>query len=167
MSCWSVLSVTLVYCDQTVGWIKTKLGKQVGLGPGNIVLNRDRSPPPPKGHSPQFSANTCCGQIAGWIKMALGMEVGLGPGYIVLDGTQLPCPKRGQSPPIFGPFLLWQNGCVYQDTTWYGGRPRPMRHCVRWGPCSPCPKGAQPLLFLAMSAVAKRLNGLRCHLVWR
>jgi len=99
MSCWSVLSVTLVYCDQTVGWIKMKLGKQVGLGPGNIVLNRDRSPPPPKGHSPQFSANTCCGQIAGWIKMALGMEVGLGPGYIVLDGTQLPCPKRGQSPP--------------------------------------------------------------------
>jgi len=24
-----------------------------------------------------------------------------------------------------------------QDATWYGGRPRPRRHCVRWGPSSP------------------------------
>jgi len=30
----SVLSVTLVYCDQMVAWIKMKLGMQVGLGPG-------------------------------------------------------------------------------------------------------------------------------------
>jgi len=29
-----------------------------------------------------------------------------------------------------------------QDATWYGGRPHPMRHCVRWGPTSPSPKGA-------------------------
>jgi len=28
-----------------------------------------------------------------------------------------------------------------QDTTWYGGRPRPRRHCVRWGPSSPPRKG--------------------------
>ena len=39
-------------------------------------------------------------------------------------GTQLPSPKRGQSPPIFGPFMLWRNGWMHQDTTWYGGRPR-------------------------------------------
>ena len=32
------LSVTLVYCGQTVGWIKMKLGVQVGLGPGHIVI---------------------------------------------------------------------------------------------------------------------------------
>jgi len=29
-----------------------KLGMQVGLGPGHIVLDRDPAPPPPKGHSP-------------------------------------------------------------------------------------------------------------------
>jgi len=45
------LSVTLVYCGQTVGWIKMKLGVQVGLGPGHIVLDGDPAPPPPKGHS--------------------------------------------------------------------------------------------------------------------
>jgi len=50
-----ILSVTLVYYGQTVGWIKMKLGTQVGLSPGHIVLDRDPPPPPPKGHSPQFS----------------------------------------------------------------------------------------------------------------
>ena len=29
----------VVYCGQTVGWIKVKLGMQVGLGPAHIVLN--------------------------------------------------------------------------------------------------------------------------------
>ena len=28
------LSVTFVHCGHTVGWIKMKLGVQVGLGPG-------------------------------------------------------------------------------------------------------------------------------------
>jgi len=50
----SVLSVTLVYCGQTVGRIKMKLGLQVGLGPGHIVLDGDRPPPPKKGAHPQF-----------------------------------------------------------------------------------------------------------------
>jgi len=38
LSC-AVLSVTLVYCGQTVGWIQIKLGMEVGLGPGDIVRN--------------------------------------------------------------------------------------------------------------------------------
>jgi len=33
--------VTLVYCGQTVGWIKIKLGRHVGLGPDHIVLDGD------------------------------------------------------------------------------------------------------------------------------
>jgi len=41
----SVLSVTLVYCGQKVGWIKMKLGMLVGLGHGHIVLDGDPSPP--------------------------------------------------------------------------------------------------------------------------
>jgi len=66
------LSVTLVYCGQTVGWIKMKLGMEIGLGPGHTVLDGDPAPPPTKrGHSPQFSAHVCCGQMAGWIKMSL------------------------------------------------------------------------------------------------
>jgi len=40
-----------------------------------------------------------------------------------------------------GPYLLWPNGCMDRDATWYGGRPRPRRLCVRCGPRSPPPEG--------------------------
>jgi len=75
-----VLSVMLVYCGQTFGWSKMKLGMQVGLGP-------------------QFSAHICCSQMAGWIKTPLGMEVCVSPGYFVLDEDPAPLQKRGRSPP--------------------------------------------------------------------
>ena len=69
-----------------------KLRVQVGLGPGYIVLDEDPAPPPPKGHSPQFSAHICCGQMAGWIKMPFGMEVGLSAGDFVLAGDTASLP---------------------------------------------------------------------------
>jgi len=43
LSC-PVLSVTLVYCGQTVGWIKVPRGMEVGLGPGHIVLDGTQLP---------------------------------------------------------------------------------------------------------------------------
>jgi len=55
-------------------------------------------------------------------------------------GSQPPFPQRGLSPsPIFGPFLLWPNGWMHQDATWYGDRPQPRGLWVRCGP-SPPPK---------------------------
>jgi len=39
-----------------------KLGTQVGLGPGHIVLDGDPAPRPRKVYSPQFSAHVYCGQ---------------------------------------------------------------------------------------------------------
>ena len=36
-----------VYCGQTAGWIKMPLVTEVGLGPGDIVLDGDPAPPPP------------------------------------------------------------------------------------------------------------------------
>jgi len=106
--CLSCLSVTFVHCSQTVGRIKMKLGTQVGLGPGHIVLDGDPAPPCPKWHSyPQFLAHICCGQMAAWIKMSLGMELGLGPGNFVLDGDPAPpSPKGGRSPPNFRPMFI-------------------------------------------------------------
>jgi len=147
------------------------LGTEVGLGPDDIVLDRDPATPIKKGQSPlpnfqpmsivakrldgsrwhlawhgigprprphcarwglsslpkkgqslQFSAHFYRGQTDGWIQMPLGMEVGLGPDGIVLDGDR--GPKKGIAPsPIVGSCLLWLNGCMYQDTTWYEGRP--------------------------------------------
>jgi len=65
----------------------------------------------------------------------------------LLDGDPALLPKKGRSSPIFGPRLLWPNGCMDQDATWYAGRPRFTRRCVRWGPSCPSPKGAQPAIF--------------------
>jgi len=61
--------------------------------------------------------------------MPLRMAIGLDPGHVVLDGDPAP-PKLGTQPPIFGPCLLWRNGWMDQDATWYRGRPGPRRHCV-------------------------------------
>ena len=91
------------------------LGMEVGLGPGDFVLDwgiplalsKKGAEPPP-----QFSAHFYCGQTAGCIKMPLGVDVGLGPGDFVLDGDPVLPPQKGGGalPQIFGPCLLWPNG---------------------------------------------------------
>jgi len=105
--------------------------------------------PPRKGTAaPHFPVHACCRQTAGWIKMILGMEVDVGSGNTVIDGDPASLPKKGQSLPNFRPILLWPNGWMHQDATWYGGRPQPRRLCVRWGPSPPLhKKGRSPPVF--------------------
>jgi len=50
-----------VCCIEMAGLIKMPLGTEVGLGPGDIVLDRDPAPAI-KEHSPHFSAHVYCGQ---------------------------------------------------------------------------------------------------------
>jgi len=61
---------------------------EIGLRPGDFVLDGDPVTLPQKGAEPppQFSAHFYCDQTAGCIKVSLGMEVGLSPGDFVLDG---------------------------------------------------------------------------------
>jgi len=85
-----------------------KLGIEVGLGPGHIVLDGD-SAPAEMGTASYFSAHILCGQTAAWIKMPLVTEVGLGPGDFVSDGD--PCsspspPKKGGTVPNFWPMSI-------------------------------------------------------------
>jgi len=63
--------------------------------------------------------------------MSLGMEEDLVPGDFVFDGDPAPLEKRHKPHQIFGPCLLWPNGWMDQDATWYGGKPRPRRRRVR------------------------------------
>ena len=65
-----------------------KLGMQVGLGPGHIVLDGAPGPSPQKGGGapPPNFGYICCGQTAVCIRIPLGTEVGLSLGNIVLDG---------------------------------------------------------------------------------
>ena len=74
------------------------------------------------------------------MKLVLGMEVDLSPGDFVLDEDPVNFPqKRADPSPIFGPFLLWPNGCMHQDATWYVGRPQP-GDLVLDGDAAPPPK---------------------------
>jgi len=78
------------------GRMKLVPGMQVGLSPGDFVLEMGPRHLPPKGAKPppQFLAHFYCGQTAECIKMPLGMELGLGPGDFVLDGDPAPSPER-------------------------------------------------------------------------
>jgi len=111
--CLVCLSVTLVHCGQTVGWIKIPLGMEVGLGPGQIVLDGD--PALQGAQQPHFSTHVYCSQTAGWINMQLGAEVDLGPRDIVLDGDPAPTTvkgththpmERGTAAPTFWPMSI-------------------------------------------------------------
>ena len=99
-----------ICCGQMAGWIKMPLGTEVGLGPGDFVLDGDPTAPTQKGGGapPQFLAHVHCGQTAGCFKMALGKEVGLGPGHTVLDGDPGHLPKKGAEPPRqFSAHFYW------------------------------------------------------------
>ena len=116
------------------------LGTEVGLSPGDFVLDGDPAPSPKKEQRPPFLAHRYCRQSAAWTKL-----LGLSANDIVLHGDRAPSPKtiRAQ-PPIYRPCLLWPNGCMYQDTTWYRATPQPRLHCVRLEPSSPPLKGHSP-----------------------
>jgi len=97
--CPNCLSVTLVYCGKTVGWIKVKLGMQVGLGPGRIVSDGDQAPPPQKGAQQPSLFGPCLLWPNGWMDQdATLCEGSLDPGHIVLDGNSAPPLQKGHIP---------------------------------------------------------------------
>jgi len=125
-----------VYCGQTAGWIKMALAIEVGLSPGDFVLDGDQLLlKKRKGSSPsEIFGPFLLWPMAKCIKVPLGMEIGLSPGDFVLDGEPAPSPKQGPSSPIFSSCLLRSNGWMDQEFkmplgTWYGGRPHPRRLC--------------------------------------
>ena len=68
------------------------LGIEVGLGPGDFVLDGDPAPPPQKGGrapSPIVMPVSIVAKrldASAYVKMPLDVEVGLSPGDFVLDG---------------------------------------------------------------------------------
>jgi len=163
-----------VYCGQTAEWIKMPLGTAVGLGPDNIVLDVYPAPLSKRGWSPSPIFGGCLLWRNGWMDQdgTWHMEVGLGPFPSPAQPRRL-CvrcgsisPKKAQ-PPIFGPCLLWRNGCMYQNTTWYVGRPQPSDIVLDGDPAPPRLKRHVPPNFRRMSVVDKWLDGLRCRLIWR
>ena len=69
------------------------------------------------------------------------MEVGFRPGHIVIDGDPAPLPQK-----LFGPCLLWPNGWMDQDATWYGDRLGPSDFVLDGDQAPLLKKGAKPLI---------------------
>ena len=108
--CAVCLSVTFVYCGQTVAWIKMKLGIDVGLGPTTLSQIGTQLPLP-RGTAPNFRPDGP--KIGGkrWLDQdAIWYGCTLRPRqHCVTWGPSSPFPK-GVQPPIFGLCLLWPNG---------------------------------------------------------
>ena len=68
------MSVTLVYCGQTVGWIKMKLDTEVCLGRDHIVLD-GHLPLPPQKKRGKAAPNFRPMSVVGPKGMPLGTEV--------------------------------------------------------------------------------------------
>jgi len=99
--------------------------------------------------------------------MPLGTEVGLGPDDIALDGDPAPPIKTAQPPPPVSAHLYCGRAAVCIRIPLGAEVGLSIGDVVLDGyPVPTSPKGAQPLNFRSMSIVAKRLDGLRCHLVW-
>jgi len=92
-----------ISCGQMAAWTKMSLGMELGLGPGDFVLEGDPAPPPKRGGAepPPPVFGPCLLWPNGWIwmQLVLGMVVGLSPGDFVLDGDPAPFLKRGRSSP--------------------------------------------------------------------
>jgi len=117
----SLCPVTLVYCGQTVGWIKMPLGMEVGLFPCDIVLDGAQLPPR-KGaqQSSHFSAHVYCGQTAGYQDATWYGDRRRPKSHCVRWGPTTPPQKGAQHPPLLrfmdcvrinrGSCLFWRNG---------------------------------------------------------
>ena len=113
------LSVSLVYCGQTVRWMKMKLGTEVGLDPGH---NRIRLGPncPLKEAQPHIFG-PCLLWPNNWMDQDGTWQGGRPqPRRLCVRCRPSPPPsQKGAKPtsPIFGPFPLWPNGWMHQDAT--------------------------------------------------
>ena len=157
----------LLWPNRGMDQLKMTLGMAVGLGPGHIVLDVDPPPLPQKGPSvSQFSAHVYCGQN-GWMDQdATWYGHRLRPRQHSLRWRPS-SPQKGGTSPNFRPMSLVAKRLYLSGVLVRKYRPQPRQHCVGWGPSSPSPKVAHHFNFRPMSVVAKWLDGLICHLVWR
>jgi len=76
--------------------------------------------------------------------MPLGMGVCLSLGVFGGDPAT-PRRKGTHTHPIFSPCLLWPNGWMDEDATWYGSRLRPRPQCIKRDPSYPRKGHSSPL----------------------
>jgi len=127
-------------------WIKMPLGTEVGLGQGYIVLDGGPAPPINGVQQPPLFG-PCLLWPNGWMDQDATwhggrpqprphcVRWGLGP--LLWKGHHSPPPPTFRLMSIVAKRLDGSGG----RPQWHGGRPRPRRRCLRWGPSSPHGKG--------------------------
>jgi len=99
----------MVHCGRRVGWIKTKLSTEVGLGPGYIVLECNQLPLPKRAQPPIFGP--CLLWVNGWRYQDATWYWGrLRPRPDCVRWGSNPPERDTAASPLFGPCLLWSNG---------------------------------------------------------
>ena len=116
------------------------LAMEVGLRPGDFVLDGDPAPLSKKEAEPGAEPpilGSCLSWPNGWMDQDGTWHRGRpwSSSHCATWGHSSLL-KKGAEPPIFGPFLLSPNGCMNQDGTWHRGGPWSKPHCARWGPNS-------------------------------
>jgi len=98
---------------------------EVGLCADDFVLDGNPDPPPPKwGRAPNFRPMSIMAKRLDGSRWHLAWRL-----------ASVKALERGIAP-LFGQCLLWPNGWMDQDATWYEGRPQPRPHCVNLGPAA-------------------------------
>jgi len=98
--------------------------------------------------------------------MARATAVGLRPNDIVLHGDPALPPKRGHSPQFSAHVYCGQTAARIRIPLGTEVNHSLGDIVLDTNPAPPALKGQSPPNFRPMSVVAKRLDGLRCHLVW-
>jgi len=97
---------------------------EVGLSPGDFVLDGDPATYPKRGGAPpNFRPTPIVAKRLHGSRCHLVRSTGLGLRNIVFDvDPAIPRKKGTRTHPIFGPCLLWPNGWMDEDAAWYGSR---------------------------------------------
>jgi len=89
-----------ICCGQMAAWIKMPLGTEVGLSPGDFVLDGDSAPSSQRGRSPQIFG-PCLLWPNGWMdEDATWHEGRPQPRRLCVRWRPSPPPKKGRSPPV-------------------------------------------------------------------
>jgi len=137
--------VVHVYCGQTAGWMQLVLGMEVGLSPGDFMLDGDPASSLKRGRSPLPNFRSIS-IVVKRLDASRCHLVGLSPGNFVLHGDPVPLQKRGRS--------LQFSAHVYcgQTAAWIK---MPEDIVLDGDPAPPPEKAAEPLPnFRLMSIVA-------------
>jgi len=89
-----------ICCGQMVAWIKMSLGVEVGLGPGDFVLDGDPAAPPQKGGRASQIFGPCLLRPNGWMDEAGTWHGGrLQPRRLCVRWGPSCLPPKGAEPP--------------------------------------------------------------------